>query len=106
MLSALLMMAGCSKELDRPATEVLEQTYKIDPTARLSIRNLSGSISIRSADTEELKLRATKKTTSVAQLKNISISVAAIPRGASFHAQAQTTKGKIVNDFADMVGSE
>jgi DUF4097 and DUF4098 domain-containing protein YvlB len=77
ILSALLLVTGCSKELDRPGTEVLEQTYKIDPTARLSIRNLSGSISIRGADTAEFKLQATKKTTSAAQLKNINISVAA-----------------------------
>jgi hypothetical protein len=26
-----------------------------------------------------------------------------IPRDASFHARAQTTKGRVVNDFADMV---
>ena len=27
----------------------------------------------------------------------------AIPRGVSFHARAQTTKGNIANDFTDMV---
>ena len=77
ILSALLLLAGCSKAIERPGTEVLEQTYPIDPTARLKILNLSGSISIRGADTEEMTLRATKKTTSVAQLKNISVNVAA-----------------------------
>ena len=77
MLSALLLVAGCSKELERAGTEVLEQTYPIDPTARLKIRNLRGSISIRGADTAELTLHATKRTASAAQLKNINISVAA-----------------------------
>jgi DUF4097 and DUF4098 domain-containing protein YvlB len=71
------VVAGCSKGLERGGTEVLEQSYKVEPTARLTIRNLSGSISIRGADTEELKLHATKKTASAAQLKNINISVAA-----------------------------
>jgi DUF4097 and DUF4098 domain-containing protein YvlB len=77
MLSALLLLAGCSKELERGGTEIFEQTYAIDPTARLKIRNLRGSISIRGADTTELTLRATKKAASVEQLKNINITVAA-----------------------------
>jgi DUF4097 and DUF4098 domain-containing protein YvlB len=77
MFSALLLVAGCSKELERPSTEALEKTYQIDPTARLTIRNLNGSISIRGADTAELKLHATKKAASVVQLKNININVAA-----------------------------
>ena len=73
----LLFVSGCSKKLDRASTEVLERTYPIDPTARLTIRNLSGSISIRGAETTELKLQATKRAGSQAQLKNINISVAA-----------------------------
>lgn len=75
-LCALLLM-GCSKELERAGTEVLEQTYQIDRKARLTISNRSGSISIRGADTTELKLQTTKKAASVAQLKDINISVAA-----------------------------
>jgi DUF4097 and DUF4098 domain-containing protein YvlB len=37
-----------------------------------------------------------------AQITHGSVRVS-IPRGASFHAHAQTAKGKIANDFADMV---
>jgi DUF4097 and DUF4098 domain-containing protein YvlB len=77
MLTALLLLAGCGKTLEPGGTEVFEQTYPIDPTARLTIRNLSGSISIRGADTAELKLHATKKAGSATQLKNININVAA-----------------------------
>ena len=77
MLSALLLMGGCNKQLQRAGTEVLDQSYAIDPGARLKIRNLRGSISIHGADTQELKLRATKKTESAAQLQDINISVAA-----------------------------
>ena len=76
-LSALLLVAGCSKTVERAATEVLDQTYPIDPTARVTIRNLNGSISIRGAETTELTLHATKKAPSAEQLKNINISVAA-----------------------------
>jgi DUF4097 and DUF4098 domain-containing protein YvlB len=77
MLSALLLLAGCGKELEPASTEVLDQTYPVDPTARVTIRNLNGSISIRGADTTELTLHATKKAASAEQLKNININVAA-----------------------------
>ena len=77
MLSAFLLLPGCGQELERAGTEVLEQTYQVDPAARLRISNLKGSISIHGADTTELKLRATKTTANAAQLQDINISVAA-----------------------------
>jgi DUF4097 and DUF4098 domain-containing protein YvlB len=83
MLIALLLATGCSKQVERESIEVVEKTYSIDPTARLKIRNLRGSISIHGADTQELKLRATKKTASAAQLQDINVSVAAEPGSVS-----------------------
>lgn len=77
MLSAVLLVSGCSKQFDRASTEVIERTYPIGPTARLTIRNLSGSISVRGSDTEELKLQATKRGGSQAELKNINVNVVA-----------------------------
>ena len=77
ILGAFLLVAGCGKTFENAATEVLEQSYPLDPTARLTIRNLNGSISIRGADTAELKLHAIKKAGSSAQLRNITINVAA-----------------------------
>jgi predicted small secreted protein len=75
ILNALLL-AGCNKQ-EGVSTEVMEQTYAIESTARLTIKNLNGSISIRGADAPELKLRATKKASSAAQLQDINIRVAA-----------------------------
>jgi len=94
MLSALLLLAGCGKQLEPAGTEVMEQTYAIDPTARLKIRNLRGSITIRGADTAELKLRATKKTESAAQLPNITISVAAETSSVSISTSVLPQKKK------------
>ena len=92
-LCALLLM-GCSKEIERAGTEVLEQTYQVEPTARLTISNLSGSISIRGADTTELKLQTTKKAASVAQLKDININVAAAPDAVSISTAVLPQKKK------------
>ena len=77
ILCALQLLGGCGEEIERASTEVLEQTYPVDSTARLTIRNLNGSISIRGADTTELKLHATKKAGSAAQLQDIGITIAA-----------------------------
>ncbi|HEV2804264.1 MAG TPA: DUF4097 family beta strand repeat-containing protein [Chthoniobacterales bacterium] len=76
ILGAFLLVAGCSKTFENAATEVVDQSYPLDPTARLTIRNLNGSISIQGADTAELKLHAIKKAGSSAQLRNITINVA------------------------------
>jgi hypothetical protein len=73
----LLLFSGCGKEQDRTVTELVEQTYPVDPAARLKISNLKGSISIRGAETAELVLRATKKAANAEQLRNIRINVAA-----------------------------
>lgn len=96
MFGALLLLAGCGKEIEQAGTEVLEQSYPLDPTARLTIRNLSGSISIRGADTAELKLHATKKATSAAQLKNITIGVAAETGSISISTSVLPQKGRSV----------
>ena len=82
-LVSALLLAGCSKEIERPGTEILEQTFAVDPDARLKISNLSGSISIRGSDTEQLSLRATKKTTSVELLKNLIVNVDSEPGSVS-----------------------
>jgi DUF4097 and DUF4098 domain-containing protein YvlB len=94
MFGALLLAAGCGKELEQTGTEVFEQSYPLDPTARLTIRNLSGSISIRGADTTELKLHATKRAASAAQLKNITIGVAAETGSISISTSVLPQKGK------------
>jgi DUF4097 and DUF4098 domain-containing protein YvlB len=94
MFGALLLVAGCGKEVEQAGTEVFEQTYPLDPTARLTIRNLSGSISIRGADTAELKLLATKKATNAAQLKNITIGVAAETGSISISTSVLPQKGR------------
>lgn len=102
-VSALLLLAGCAKEPERAGVEIMEQTFQMEPTARLSIHNLSGSISIRGADTSQLSLHATKKTASVAQLEDINIRVAAEPGSVSISTSILPRKNKSLLGAAQTV---
>jgi hypothetical protein len=77
----LLLLVGCNskKESERPADEVVEQTYKVNADASLRITNPRGSIEIRGADTSEVRMRAVKSVSSASQLKDVTVDVTADP---------------------------
>ena len=77
LFTLLLMLAACGSKVERLSDEVMENTYHIISAGSLRIRNGAGSVSIRGADTSELRLRAIKKARTAAQLKGIGINVAA-----------------------------
>lgn len=106
ILGALLLVSGCGQKADRVSTEVMERTYEIDPTARLKILNLRGTITIRGADTQELKLRATKKAASPAQLQDINISVAAESGSISISTSVLPQKKRAASGAAGEVDYE
>ena len=72
---------GCNskKESERPADEVIEQTYKVNADASLRITNPRGSVAIRGEDTPEVRMRAVKSAPGAAQLKDITVDVTAEP---------------------------
>src|SRR5207247_6558922 len=78
---SVFFLAGCNskKESERPADEVIEQTYKVNADASLRITNPRGSVAIRGADVSEVRMHAVKSASSAAQLKNITVDVTAEP---------------------------
>jgi hypothetical protein len=76
-----LLLASCSskKEIERPADQVIEQTYKVNADVSLRIANPRGSIAIHGADTSEVRMHAVESASSAAQLKNITVDVTAEP---------------------------
>ena len=72
-----LMLAGCHSEEDRLLEATFEQTYHVNPDARISIKNTDGSIRIYGADTTDVKLQAIKKAYDQDRLDKISINVTA-----------------------------
>src|SRR5215216_2278844 len=77
----IFLLAGCNSKTEdaRPGSEVIEQTYKVEPNASVRIANTRGSVSIRGTDTSEVRMRAVKKTSAAAQLNDISVNVTAEP---------------------------
>src|SRR5438128_11658155 len=78
-LALLLTGRRSKKESERPADEVIEQTYKVNPDASLRITNPRGSVAIRGGDTSEVRMHAVKSASSAGQLKNITGDVTAEP---------------------------
>jgi len=81
LLIMVFLLTGCNskKENEGPGTEVIEQTYKINPNASLRIDNPRGSVTIRGTDRLDAQLRAVKSASSAAQLKDITVNVTAEP---------------------------
>ncbi len=77
----VFLLSGCNskKENEGPGTEVIEQTYKINPNASLRIDNPRGSVTIRGTDGSDVQLRAVKSASSAAQLKDITVNLTAEP---------------------------
>ena len=82
VITALFVGCGLGSG-DRTLEEIVEQTYKVNATATLSISNAEGSIRIYGTDTTEIKLRAIKKTYSAGRLSKISVNVSAQPDSVS-----------------------
>jgi DUF4097 and DUF4098 domain-containing protein YvlB len=81
VLVLVFLLDGCNskKESERPADEVIEQTYKVNTDASLRITNPRGSVVIRGGDTSEVRMHAVKSAPGVAELKNITVDVTAEP---------------------------
>lgn len=78
-----LFLAGCNHEVHPIVEETFHQTCKVDPDARISVKNLEGSIRIYGSDTNEVKIEATKQAYDDARLDKIVIHVAAEPNSVS-----------------------
>ena len=81
VLVVVFLLPGCNskKENEGPGTEVIEQTYKINPNASVRIDNPRGSVTIRGTDGSDAQLRAVKSASNAAQLKDITVNVTAEP---------------------------
>ena len=78
-----ICLAGCNQEVERIVEQTFDQTCQVEPNARISVKNVDGSIRIYGADTREVKIQAIKKAYGRERLQKIVINVAAQPNAVS-----------------------
>ncbi len=75
----LCSLTSCHPAAEGTLEEVIDQTYPVEPTARLSVTNRDGSIRVYGAggDTRQVRVEAVKKAYRADRLKAISVKVSA-----------------------------
>ena len=76
-LGGVLVLASCGEPVDRIVEQSFEQNCKVDANARLTVKNVDGSIRVYGADVHEIKIQAVKKAYGQSRLDKIVINVAA-----------------------------
>jgi hypothetical protein len=74
-----LSIIGCGPVSDRVLEETVERSYKIEPTASISIKNVDGSIQVYGSPTREMTLQAIKRAYAAKRLKQITVDVSVQP---------------------------
>jgi hypothetical protein len=79
VLALLMLLNGCGSADNRVLEETFERVYTIEPSARLTIQNRDGVVSIYGSDTGEMRIDAVKKAYSQERLNQIGIDVSTKP---------------------------
>ncbi len=94
ILTALFFsLMSCGSATDRTLEEVFEQSYPIEPTANVTIKNRDGAICVYGSAANEIRVQAIKKAYAYKRLKQIVINVSAQPGSVSIEtnfSQKQT----------------
>jgi len=78
-----MLIGGCGSADNRVLEETFEHVYTIEPSARLTIQNRDGVVSIYGSDTGEMRIDAVKKAYSQERLNQIGIDVFTKPGAVS-----------------------
>jgi hypothetical protein len=84
ILTALLSsLTSCRFATDRTLEEIFEQSYTIEPTATITIKNGDGAIRIYGSTANEIRVEAIKRAYTSKRLKQITINVSVQPGSVS-----------------------
>jgi hypothetical protein len=70
-IAAVCGLASCSDPEERLVEQTFEKSFTVNPTARLTIRNVDGAIRIYGAKTAEVKIQAIKRAYGAGRLDKI-----------------------------------
>ena len=86
LLAALLSaLAGCGSRAHRLLEETFERTYKIGPTANITIINGDGAVFVYGSNTSEMRVQAIKRAYTPERLKQIAVNVSIQPGSVSIN---------------------
>jgi len=74
-----MLLNGCGSANNRVLEETFERVYTIEPSARLTMQNQDGVVSIYGSDIDEIRIDAVKKAYSQERLNQIGIDVSTKP---------------------------
>lgn len=82
-IAALMFLLVCGSSRGAALEEYFEQTYPIDPDARITVRNLDGRIRIYGSSKPEIHVRAVKRAFTRERLRRIAIEITAAGKAVS-----------------------
>ena len=98
-----LLLVGCGSASHRMLEQTIDQTYQVDRTVNISIRNRDGSVRVYGANTTEVKLQAIKKAYSAERLNGIAVKISAQPGSVSIDTSYPSGKRSLFSDNSGTV---
>jgi DUF4097 and DUF4098 domain-containing protein YvlB len=83
LLAVVALWTGCKGGIDKTLQQVVEETYRLEPTGNLHVKNVDGTIRLYGWDKPEVRIKATKKAYSIERLRAITMQVASRPESLS-----------------------
>jgi DUF4097 and DUF4098 domain-containing protein YvlB len=83
LLAVVALWTGCKGGVDKTLQQVVEETYRLDSTGNLHIKNVDGTIRLYGWDKPDVQVKATKKAYSTERLRAITMQVSSHPESLS-----------------------
>lgn len=92
IVGSSLLLIGCGSPIETAVEQTAEETYEVDSTGTLSIRNATGSVRIHGSDDAGMKVKTVKKAWNAEQLKAIAARVSLQTKSVSIETSFQAQK--------------
>jgi hypothetical protein len=83
LAASLLLLTSCRSATNRTLEETFEQSYSIEPTADVSIKNGDGVVRVYGSRTNDMRVQAIKRAYTSKRLKQIMVDVSVRPGSVS-----------------------
>lgn len=102
-LTAIGLLAGCKGGIDKTLEQVVEESYHLEPSGNLRIKNEDGSIRLYGSEAPEIHIKAIKRAYSVERLHAIKVQVSSRPESVSIETTFPPKKKWSLSDRSGTV---